>query len=224
MDFVIIVAGGSGTRMGGPVPKQFLPLCGRPVLMHTLARFHAASPRTRLILVLPEEQQARWRALCAAHGFAVAHTVVAGGATRFESARRGLAAIPADAEGLVGVHDGVRPFVNAAMLAACCREARQHGAAVPVVPLTDSLRRLCPGGSEAVPRSQYCLVQTPQVFQIGLLRRAYAQPFRPEFTDDASVVEALGASVACAAGSPDNIKLTTPKDMAEAEAIIKQEE
>ena len=159
MDYVIIVAGGKGLRMGSDVPKQFLPLGGVPVLMHTISRFAGAMPRAGIILVLPESQHDYWDSLCRHHSFDVEHTVTAGGDTRFVSSRNGLLAIPADADGLVGIHDGVRPFVSEEVIHRCYAAAREHGAAIPVVPVTDTLRLVgADGGGHNVRRDRLFLL------------------------------------------------------------------
>lgn len=221
MDYVIIVAGGKGLRMGSDVPKQFLPVGGVPVLMRTISRFAEAVPGLGIILVLPESQHGYWDSLCREHSFAVSHTVVNGGDTRFASSRNGLMAIPADAQGLVGIHDGVRPFVSAEVICRCYDAACSHGAAIPVMPVTDTLRLVSPdGGGHNVLRSDYRVVQTPQVFDISLARRAFDRPYSESFTDDASVVEAAGHRVTMVEGNRENIKLTTPFDLKIAESLL----
>lgn len=221
MDYVIIVAGGKGLRMGSDVPKQFLPVGGVPVLMRTISCFAEAVPGVGIILVLPESQHGYWDSLCREHSFAVSHTVVNGGDTRFASSRNGLMAIPADAQGLVGIHDGVRPFVSSEVIRRCYDAARSHGAAIPVMPVTDTLRLVSPdGGGHNVLRSDYRVVQTPQVFDIGLARRAFDRPYSESFTDDASVVEAAGHRVTMVEGNRENIKLTTPFDLKIAESLL----
>lgn len=221
MDYIIIVAGGKGLRMGGDIPKQFLPIKGKPVLMRTIERFHECSPQLRVILVLPREQQDYWHTLCRDHSFGIDHTVVDGGDTRFGSCRNGLAAIPDDEEGVVGIHDGVRPFVSADTVERCFARARQCGAAIPVLPVADSLRRVSGDGksSHGVNRSEYRAVQTPQAFSIQVLKKAYRQPYQDSFTDDASVVEAMGVKVDMVEGNRENIKLTTPFDLKIAETL-----
>ena len=216
MDYIIIVAGGKGLRMGSDVPKQFLPVKGMPVLMRTISRFHECNPSMQIILVLPHHQQQYWHDLCSQYAFDIAHTVVDGGDTRFASSRNGLAAIPDDATGTVGIHDGVRPFV----ISRCYDAARTHGAAIPVMPVTDTLRHIDSATTgHNVLRTDYRIVQTPQVFDIALLKRAFTQPFREEFTDDASVVEAMGCSVEMVEGNRENIKITTPFDLKIAETL-----
>ena len=214
---IIIVAGGKGLRMGGDIPKQFLPVCGKPVLMRTLEAFHAYDASIHLILVLPVSQQAYWKQLCEEYQFNLAHEIADGGETRFHSVKNGLALVKED--GLVGVHDGVRPFVSQEVIARCYDEALSLKAVIPVVGVVETVRHLTDEGSETVPRDQYKLVQTPQVFDVALLRRAYEQTYTDMFTDDASVVEALGEKVYLVEGNRENIKLTTPFDLKLAELL-----
>ncbi len=216
MDYAIIVAGGKGLRMGAPVPKQFLPIGGKPVLMRTIERFRAYSDDLKIILVLPKDQQPFWRELCAKHGFHVETLYADGGDTRFESVRNGLALIPDDAHGAVGVHDGVRPFPSTEVIARCYNTAKSTGTAIPVTPVVETLRRT---DGVTVPRDDYRLVQTPQVFDIQLLKEAYRQTYCERFTDDASVVEAAGHAITTVDGNRENIKITTPFDMVVAEAL-----
>ena len=217
MDYVIIVAGGKGLRMGGDVPKQFQLIGGRPVLMHTLQRFRDAMGDLQIILVLPHEQQEYWRELCQQYQFSVEQRVTDGGPTRFHSVKNGLALIPDDAEGVVGVHDGVRPFVSCEVIVRCYETARVAEAVVPVVPVVETLRHVEEGTK---PRSDYRLVQTPQTFGIPLLKAAFRQDYRDAFTDDASVVEAFGHAITLVDGNRENIKLTTPFDLLVGEALL----
>ncbi len=218
--YIIIVAGGKGLRMGGEVPKQYLPIGGMPILMRTLQAFHEADEDMDIILVLPKDQQEYWEQLCAEYRFSVPHRLTVGGETRFHSVQNGLALVPDDAEGVVGVHDGVRPFVSKEVIHHCYDAALEQGAVVPVVPVVETVRQLLPeGDSLTVDRNLYRLVQTPQVFRITLLKEAYRQPYRPEFTDDASVVEELGHRVALVDGNRENIKITTPSDIQYAEFL-----
>ncbi|MBR0048519.1 MAG: 2-C-methyl-D-erythritol 4-phosphate cytidylyltransferase [Prevotella sp.] len=221
-DYVIIVAGGKGLRMGGDIPKQFLPIGGRPVLMRTIERFREYSASLQIILVLPEAQQAYWQELCKEYDFKVDYLLANGGQTRFHSVQNGLALIPDDAEGVVGVHDGVRPFVNTNVIRLCYDTARATGAAVPVTTVVETLRLVenAHGSSHTVPRSEYRLVQTPQTFDIQLLKAANRQPYSDMFTDDASVVESYGHDITLVDGNRENIKLTTPYDLRIAEALI----
>ena len=221
MNYIIIVAGGKGLRMGGEVPKQYLPVGDVPILMRTLQAFHEADEDMGIILVLPADQQEYWEQLCAEHQFTVPHRLAVGGETRFHSVQNGLELVPDDADGVVGVHDGVRPFVSEEVIHRCFDAAREHGAVVPVIPIVETVRQLLPeGDSLTVDRDLYRLVQTPQVFRISLLKEAYRQPYRPEFTDDASVVEELGYRIALVAGNRENIKITTPSDLQYAEILI----
>lgn len=218
MDYALIVAGGKGLRMGTDLPKQFLPIGGKPVLMRTLEAFHAYDEAMRIILVLPHDQQAYWQGLCAEYRFTVPHLVAEGGETRFHSVRNGLALV--EAPGRVGVHDGVRPFVSREVMARCYALASERQAVVPVIPVVETVRHLTGEESRTVNRDEYCLVQTPQVFDVELLKRAYEQSYTPAFTDDASVVEALGVSVTLTEGNRENIKITTPFDLRVAEALL----
>jgi 2-C-methyl-D-erythritol 4-phosphate cytidylyltransferase len=206
--------------MGGDIPKQFLPVCGKPVLMRTLEAFHAYDSSIHMILVLPVSLQEYWKELCAEYHFTLSHDIADGGETRFHSVSNGLARV--HGEGLVGIHDGVRPFVSPSVLDECFREAWMHGAAIPMLDIQDSLRHIVGsnGATEVVPRDRYRLVQTPQVFRLSLLRRAYEQRFVESFTDDASVVEALGEQVVGVEGNRENIKLTTPFDLMVAKTLM----
>lgn len=217
--YAIIVAGGKGLRMGGELPKQFIPVEGRPVLMRTLDAFYACENSIQIILVLPRDHQPYWQELCREYQFAVPHRIADGGATRFHSVQNGLALVD-EADALVAVHDGVRPFVSYEVIERCYQEAALHGAVVPVIPVVETVRHLLPEGSETVNRDAYRLVQTPQTFSVSLLRRAYEQPFCDAFTDDASVVEALGHVVHLVEGNRENIKLTTPFDLVVAQALV----
>ncbi len=218
----IIVAGGSGTRMGTTVPKQFIEVGGKPILLWTLEAFAAFDAEMEIILVLPAGQMEQWTTICAEHHCTIKHTVVAGGATRFESVRNGLCKISADA--VVAVHDGVRPFVSQHTLERCFAMAMEQGSAVPCVDVVDSLRKTTTTGNEACDRSQFKAVQTPQVFRGDVLLQAYEQPFVPTFTDDASVVEQSGYAIHLVEGNRENIKITTPLDLQFAEMILKNRE
>lgn len=212
--FAIIVAGGKGLRMGGDVPKQFLPVEGKPILMHTIEAFRKALEGVGIVLVLPAEQQDYWRHLCEEHAFRSPELIADGGETRFHSVRNGLALLPDDHDAVVGVHDGVRPFVSADTILRCYGAAAEGKAVVPVVPVVETLRQVLPDGRSATrQRSEYRLVQTPQAFPLALLKEAYRQPFSEAFTDDASVVEALGREITMVEGNRENIKITTPSDL-----------
>ena len=227
MDYIIIVAGGKGLRMGSNVPKQFLPIGGKPVLMRTLERFHEYSPTLQIILVLPKAQQDYWQQLCKEYHFDVKYQLADGGETRFHSVHHGLALIPDDAQGIVGVHDGVRPFPSIDVIRNCYETARTAKAVIPVIPVVETVRHisltshLSPLTSKTVPRDEYRLVQTPQCFDIQLFKAANRQPYNDGFTDDASVIEAFGFDVTLVEGNRENIKITTPFDLIIAEALIK---
>jgi len=227
--YTIIVAGGKGLRMGSDIPKQFLTVQGRPLLMLTLENFHSFDPAMPIVLVLPTSQQAYWERLCREYVFRVPHTVVSGGDTRFHSVLNGIEEIQRIVAGqstehgdnhLVAVHDGVRPFVSHDVINACFEAAAREGAAIPVIPVVETLREVADdGSSRTVPRSSYRLVQTPQTFRLSMLAEAYNQPYSEAFTDDASVVEALGHAVTLVEGNRENIKITTPYDLAVAETL-----
>ena len=221
---VIIVAGGSGVRMGAALPKQFLPLKGRPILMHTIERFAGALPGCRIILVLPRSRTAYWQTLCEDHGFSVQHLVCEGGETRFDSVHNGLKLV-GDAD-LVAIHDGVRPLVSAGLIRRAVADAEEFGAVVPVVTPTDSLREVGREGSCIVDRSRYRIVQTPQVFDAGLLKAALQSALTEHaaLTDDCSAVERLGKEVYLTDGDEENIKITTPLDLIVAETILRRRE
>lgn len=230
--YVLIVAGGKGLRMGGDLPKQFIPLHGKPVLMHTLETFHRWDASARLVLVIPEDHQPYWQMLCTEIGCKAPHQVVRGGETRFHSVSNGLGyiaeelsrdAFPAE-QTWIGVHDGVRPFVSTEVIEACFVGAKQSGAVVPVIPMIDSIREKTEEESHPVDRSRYVAVQTPQVFRGDLLLKAYQQPYSTLFTDDASVVEAMGEQVTLVDGNRENIKLTTPLDLLVAKALLGENE
>lgn len=223
-DYVIIVAGGKGLRMGADIPKQFLPVGGKPVLMRTLERFREYAADLQIILVLPKAQQDYWRELCQQYNFDVEYTLANGGETRFHSVQNGLALVPDDAEGVVGVHDGVRPFPSVEVIRNCYETARTAKAVIPVIPIVETVRHLVSESnvqrSITVPRGDYRLVQTPQTFDIQLLKAANRQPYNDGFTDDASVVEAYGFDITLVEGNRENIKITTPFDMTIAEALL----
>lgn len=207
-------------RMGSDIPKQFLPIGGKPVLMRTLERFREYSAELQIILVLPEAQQAYWHQLCEEYHFDVEYTLANGGQTRFHSVQNGLAKVPDDAQGVVGVHDGVRPFPSIEVIRNCYETARTAKAVIPVIPVVETVRHLEGENSKTVPRNDYRLVQTPQTFDIQLLKAANRQPYNDGFTDDASVVESFGYEITLVEGNRENIKITTPYDLKIAEVLI----
>lgn len=219
MNAVIIVAGGKGLRMGGDIPKQFLPVGGKPILIRTIDRFLEYDATMQVVLVLPQSQQDYWQSLCEQYRFVQPYTLANGGETRFHSVKNGLTKVSPEAS-LIGVHDGVRPFVSIETIRATYEEAARSEAVVPVVEVVETIRHVVDGQSVTVPRSDYRLVQTPQVFSSDLLRQAYSQPYTDFFTDDASVVERYGHAVTLVTGNRENIKITTPFDLKVAEALL----
>ncbi|MDR1813784.1 MAG: 2-C-methyl-D-erythritol 4-phosphate cytidylyltransferase [Tannerella sp.] len=219
---VIIVAGGQGLRMGGELPKQFLPLNGKPLLMHTLEAFYKWDNEVELLAVIPKQHAGYWSMLCREIGCAAPHRLVYGGASRIESVRNGLQAT--DCDGIIAVHDGVRPFVNSNVITNCFNAAESYGAAIPVVEMIDSVREIITHDSSRVfDRNKLRVVQTPQVFQAKILREAYQKELKESFTDDAAIVEAAGYSIKLVAGNCENIKITTPLDMMIAESLLKND-
>lgn len=212
--YVLIVAGGKGLRMGGDIPKQFLPIGGKPILMRTIEAFRSVLDDVKIVLVLPADQHEYWQELCRKHDFRSPKLIANGGATRFHSVSNGLILLPDGEDAVVGVHDGVRPFVSAETIRRCFSAAAEGKAVVPVVPVVETLRQILPDGKSLTrPRDEYRLVQTPQTFPLALLKEAYRQPFSEAFTDDASVVEALGKEITMVEGNRENIKITTPSDL-----------
>lgn len=220
---VIIVAGGKGLRMGNDLPKQFIPIGGKPVLMRTIEAFYRFDPDINIILVLPVSHQDYWKSLCEEYNFSIEHVIANGGETRFHSVKNGLALV---ADGLVGVQDGVRPFGSVEMIKRCFDAAEEeYPAVIPVIDSTDSLREVVDEDkSRIVDRSKIRLVQTPQVFDVNVLKKAYQTDFKETFTDDASVVEAMRVDVHLVKGEVTNIKITTPLDLKIGELIIRDKE
>lgn len=214
----VIVAGGSGTRMGSSIPKQFLILKGMPILMHTISRFYRFDNTIQLVLVLPSAEVEHWKSCCNEFHFDIKHQIVEGGATRFHSVKNGLELI--DPASIVAIHDGVRPLVSINVIERCFMEAGNGSAVVPAIPSVDSLRMITNEGNKAIDRSAIRLVQTPQVFPARLLKEAYNQDYSPLFTDDASVAEAMGCAITLVEGNIENIKITNPLDLEIAERVF----
>ena len=214
----IIVAGGKGERMNADIPKQFLEIQGKPILMHTLEVFCSFDASMQLILVLPAVQIDFWKNLCKKHNFTLPHQIVEGGQARYYSVKNGLESVKSPA--LVAIHDGVRPLVSHQTIARCFDAAEKFDAAIPVVDIVDSIRKLTENGSYSVDRNTYKLVQTPQIFDAELLKKAYEQEFSTLFTDDASVAEVLGTKIHLVEGNRENIKITTEFDLKIAESIM----
>lgn len=215
---VIIAGGGAGTRMGSKIPKQFLLLKNKPVLMHTIQRFFDYDNNIEIIVVLPAAQIVYWRELCKEYNFNLQHTTAEGGITRFHSVRNGLAAIKTD--GLTAVHDAVRPLVSMETISNCFETAVEKNAVVPVIELTESLRIISGEDSTSCNRDLYRLVQTPQIFKTSILKKGYKQPYSEIFTDDASVAESIGENISIVKGNNENIKITSLKDLIVAEVIM----
>ena len=205
--------------MGSALAKQFMLLAGKPVLMHTIKRFHDADKAIQLIVVLPSNENIYWKGLCQQHTFTIPHQVVSGGETRFHSVRNGLDLIPDGC--LVAVHDGVRPFVSKKLILSCYEEAAVHGNAIPCVSFHESIRKVYEDSNEPVDRNEFQLIQTPQSFQSSILKKAYNETASEEFTDDATVLEESGIKIHLVHGLKENIKITTQPDLHMAEGLIK---
>ena len=218
--YAIIVAGGSGQRMKSSIPKQFIELNGKPILMHTLEKFYSAKSSIDLIVVLPKSHHNTWNTLCDKHQFTIPHQICEGGTSRFQSVKNGL--VLCSEESIIAVHDGVRPLITPDFILNIYRETESKKALIPVCPVIESIRKVDGDVSKALDRSQYYSVQTPQCFQSELLQKAYQQEEQTTYTDDASVVEYLGEKVHLFEGKSDNIKITSPKDLLLAEAILNQ--
>ncbi len=218
--FVIIVAGGSGSRMNSDVPKQFLELAGKPIVMHTIEKFKVAIPEINIVLVLSSNYSEQWKTLCNKHHFTIPYQITNGGETRFHSVKNGLELVPENC--VVGVHDAARPLVSISTILKAFETAAEKGNASPAIPLTESIRVVENGTNKAVDRVNYLIVQTPQCFQSNLLKKAFLQDYKPSFTDDASVVEAMGEKIHLIEGNRENIKITTSQDLIIAEALIKE--
>jgi 2-C-methyl-D-erythritol 4-phosphate cytidylyltransferase len=214
----IITAGGIGKRMGGSIPKQFLILDEKPILMHTIERIHAFDPSAQLIITLPTDYLKDWDEMCEKYSFQIKHEVVTGGDERFDSIKNALDKAMGD---WIAVHDGVRPFVSQAVLTELILEVKKHRAVIPVIPVKESLRLVEGENSAAVPRNHYRIVQTPQVFEAKLIKKGYEQPYKHAFTDDASVVETIGARIHLISGNEENMKITNPLDLSIAALILK---
>jgi 2-C-methyl-D-erythritol 4-phosphate cytidylyltransferase len=216
--YCIIVAGGSGQRMRSPLPKQFLLLDGRPLLMHTVERFHTFDTSIEIIVVLPAEHLRLWQSLTEEYSFDIRHEVIEGGEERFHSVKAGLERV--SEEGLVAIHDGVRPLVSHDTIWRCYADAEEYGNAVPFVEPADSVRLLEGEESRPHPRSEVRMIQTPQVFKSSLIISAYNRPYDPSFTDDATVAEASGVKIHLTHGNRENIKITTPEDLLVANVVM----
>lgn len=216
--FALIVAGGSGNRMGASVPKQFLEIKGKPLLMYTFETFLGFDPEIKFVLVLPETQIDHWKKLCAKHAFVTPYKLAAGGTNRFRSVKNGLDKINDD--GIVFIHDGVRPLVTKKTIESCYKQARLSGNALPVIPPSESIRFADENGNKALDRRNYFLVQTPQTFRVNFIKEAYEKAPHEDFTDDASVLESSGHKIHLVDGNRENIKITWPQDLILAESFL----
>lgn len=215
---MIITAGGIGKRMGGDIPKQFIDVAGKPVLLHTIALFREFNASAQILVTLPESWLTYWNELIEKHDFQVEHEVVLGGVERFHSIQNALQKVEGE---FVLVHDGVRPLVSQKTLEKCAEALQSNNAVIPVVPVKESLRKISDDGSQAVNRADFRIVQTPQCFAKKLLFRAYTQDFHSGITDDSSLVEQLGEAIFCVEGNYENIKITTPEDLILAKSLLK---
>lgn len=219
---VIIVAGGAGNRIGGELPKQFLSIGGKPMLMHAIQAFYNYDERVEIIVVLPQGYSSLWKQLCSSHRFKIKHSVGIGGKTRFHSVKNGLKLIRKE-DSTVAVHDAARPFVTTELIGRCYSESIvSHCGVIPVVDEVNSLRQIIEGGSQIVDRRKLKIVQTPQLFPVSILREAYQTDYDSSFTDDASVAENIGIKIRLVAGEETNIKITTPFDLIVAESYFQQ--
>lgn len=218
--YAIITAGGSGVRMNTPLPKQFIPLLGKPLLMHTLEVFFSFDPHIHFILVLPHSQIPYWEQLCREHKFNIPVQTTPGGPERFHSVKNGLKLVPDNA--VVAIHDGVRPLVSQKTINETFYFAEKFGNAIPVVPVTESVRVVENAFNKPLDRSTLRLVQTPQCFMAATLKKAYLVNYHESFTDDASVLEKAGERLFLCEGNRENIKITTPSDLKIAEAVLLQ--
>jgi 2-C-methyl-D-erythritol 4-phosphate cytidylyltransferase len=217
--YTIIVAGGSGTRMKQLIPKQFIEVNGFPILMHTIRTFAQLDFQTKIIVVLPADQFSYWQELCAKFSFTIPHQITAGGPTRFHSVKNGLGLVRDS--GIIGIHDAVRPCASKQTIQKAYEMALTKGTGIPCVPLNDSIREVKNNSNKALDRNQYRIIQTPQCFQSALIQKAFQQDYQETFTDDASVVEAMGTAIQLVEGNVENIKITTPSDLLLAETFLK---
>lgn len=215
---VIITAGGIGKRMDSDLPKQFIPVQEKPILMHTLEKFYHFDPKVQLILTLPEIWIVYWEALIIDYNFKIPHRVIAGGKERYHSIKNALEFCYGE---YVAVHDGVRPLVSEGTIKKCFRKVLNEEAVIPVFSINESMRRVCSDGTEVVNREEYLIVQTPQCFKKTILEKAYNQEFHNGITDDASLVEEMGVKVTTVEGNKENIKITNQTDLVYAELFLK---
>jgi len=217
--YVLILAGGVGKRMNMDIPKQFIPIAGKPVLMHTISKFYSFDPSSHIIVIIPKGHIPLWKDLCLEFNFKVKHQIVRGGKERFYSVKNGLKHVPENAIALI--HDGVRPLVSNETIARVIEGCEAKGNAIPYMDMTQSVRKVAQGKNKSINRSQLKLIQTPQGFKSSLIKEAYTKRYRASFTDDASVLEALGHSINLVKGNHKNIKITSSTDLHLVECLLK---
>ena len=217
--YALIVAGGTGSRMSNNIPKQFLEVNEKPILMHTIEAFYRYDKNISIILILPEKQRKLWETLCKKYNFNIALNIAFGGKTRFQSVKNGLSLINSD--GIVFIHDGVRPLVSRSTIENCCKTALKKGNALPIVSLSESIREVSGNKNCSADRNRFFMVQTPQTFRVPLIKNAYQQDYSGKFTDDASLLESHGISINLVKGNRENIKITYQEDLIIAEALLK---
>lgn len=218
--YCIIVAGGSGSRMGMDIPKQFLLLGNKPVLFHSIESFHEYDREMQIVLVLPAAHIKTWKELISKYPLSHEPILVEGGKTRYHSVKNGLNLLPDN--GLVAIHDGARPFIGKELISSCFNAAAKKGNTIPVIPVEDSMRIIEGDKNSAVDRNNYVRIQTPQLAEVKLLKKAFEQKWQPAFTDESNMLEAMGVEVHLVEGDPGNIKITNKADLELAEFLFKK--
>lgn len=222
-NYVIIVAGGTGTRMKSSRPKQFLLLGGKPVIVHAIEKFLAFDKNIRVVVAVHSDYEQHMHAIFKKYFSGQRVTIVKGGETRFHSVKNALSAISGN-KGVVGIHDAARPFVSVEVIKRCYAHAHKHGNAIPAIAVNESIRHITPKGNKAVNRTDYRIIQTPQCFQLSYIKKAFEKKYSPRFTDDATVLESIGEKIHLVEGNYENIKITNPGDMLLAKAYLKNEQ
>ncbi len=217
--YVLILAGGLGKRMNMDIPKQFIPIAGRPVLMHTIIKFREYDPKMQIVVIIPKEHIQLWKELCTEFSFNVEHQIVQGGKERFYSVRNGLKRVLN--ESLVLIHDGVRPLVSHETIERVVNTSIEKGNAIPYMDITQSVRKLYNGRSKMINRTNLKAIQTPQGFHSNMIKEAYAKRYRKSFTDDASVLEAIGYEINLVKGNNKNLKITNSTDIHLVDCLMK---
>ena len=217
--YVLIIAGGIGRRMNMDIPKQFIPVVGKPVLMHTISKFHDYDSKINIIVIIPKEHIPLWKDLCSEFNFKIEHQIVKGGKERFYSVKNGLELVPE--KSLVLIHDGVRPLVSNETIVRVVDGCLEKGNAIPFIDMTQSVRRENRGKNSIINRNQLKVIQTPQGFDSKLIKKAYTKNYRASFTDDASVLEVIGHEINLVKGNNKNIKITNSTDLHFVECLMK---